>query len=272
MGLTHYQGAPCLLGHAGVRTVGNKACIECVRIQGKAHKAQHVDSERERKKAYKLANPDKVKAARARHAARHADALKAKHATYRREDPHGTIAKRREDRAWQAEIRQALKAIEREKTRIARAADSRKRAYLVQSAKRLARTPAQIEAERLRDRVAYAARRKADIEKARLADRRGRSKRRARIRGLDAHASADQVAALLIAQNGHCAYCGSTAWAMHCDHKTAISAGGKDTIDNMQWLCQPCNNRKWTYSDTAYRLANDIPTRTQWDAQLMWDM
>jgi 5-methylcytosine-specific restriction endonuclease McrA len=53
LSLPLYQGAPCKRGHKGVRYVGNKACVDCTREQGKA-RDRNSEAERVRKREGKL--------------------------------------------------------------------------------------------------------------------------------------------------------------------------------------------------------------------------
>lgn len=47
------------------------------------------------------------------------------------------------------------------------------------------------------------------------------------------------------AQDDCCAYCGSPlSGGGELDHKTPISRGGRHVVENLQWLCRPCNRRK----------------------------
>lgn len=41
----------------------------------------------------------------------------------------------------------------------------------------------------------------------------------------------------------HCRACGSTG-LLHVDHKTPLSRGGSNDLDNLHLLCGPCNLRK----------------------------
>lgn len=70
LGLSMYTGSPCKYGHPGIRYVGNKACRECVRIDGAARKSSNEDTERQRKAQWKRDNPDKVRSSKAAYRAR----------------------------------------------------------------------------------------------------------------------------------------------------------------------------------------------------------
>jgi hypothetical protein len=61
------------------------------------------------------------------------------------------------------------------------------------------------------------------------------------------HTTAD-IEFLLIEQDHRCAnpYCRAdlTAVKKEIDHRQPLARGGSDAIDNLQWLCAPCNRRK----------------------------
>lgn len=61
--------------------------------------------------------------------------------------------------------------------------------------------------------------------------------------------------ALLRAQGGRCAYCGSfhRPRYLEVDHKHPFSRGGSDQIDNLQLLCIACNLRKGIQDDGEFR-------------------
>ena len=73
-----------------------------------------------------------------------------------------------------------------------------------------------------------------------------KNNRRARILAVGGVLSSGLYANLFILQKGICVVCkcalkkGST----HLDHIKPISRGGSNTDDNIQLLCQPCNNSK----------------------------
>lgn len=48
----------------------------------------------------------------------------------------------------------------------------------------------------------------------------------------------------------HCAHCHQSDTQLWLDHITPAAEGGSDDIDNAQWLCTPCHNRK-TRSESA---------------------
>lgn len=71
--------------------------------------------------------------------------------------------------------------------------------------------------------------------------------RRAKLLNAGSH-TVQEVEALLEAQNFLCAnpYCGVDlrTIAKHLDHIVSLANDGSNTIDNLQWLCDPCNRRK----------------------------
>ena len=56
-------------------------------------------------------------------------------------------------------------------------------------------------------------------------------------------------------QKGKCMYCGVKLGLahFHIDHKTPRANEGKDTPDNLQLLCGPCNTRKGALTDGEFR-------------------
>lgn len=270
---TYIGKLPCAIhGPSPIRRTSNSQCLTCCKAYGAAYKAARADSERERKRAYKKAHPEKQRAHHHAYTKRHADKIAARAKAYRQADPHGTIAMRKAIqqaaratlKAEHARHMATLKALQAELHATPEVKRLIRLANTIRNAARLAAmTPAQIAEERAAACADYQRRKAADPERMAMAERRRRSKRRARLRALHEHATTDEILELLRSQGGHCAYCGKPA--EHCDHKQALSQGGTDTIENMQWLCAPCNMHKRTTDDTTYRIANGIPPLTEWE-------
>lgn len=103
--------------------------------------------------------------------------------------------------------------------------------------------------------------RKDNLERARLLERAwakahpevGRScanRRRARkIGSASLHTAAEWIV-LCWASGWRCAYCKCALdeTTVTRDHKTPLSRGGTDGIENIALACGPCNCRKWTYT------------------------
>jgi hypothetical protein len=76
--------------------------------------------------------------------------------------------------------------------------------------------------------------------------------RKARIRGARGTVSTKLVADLMAAQGNVCVCCNSkisenpvsNERKAHLDHIMPICLGGKHSIENLQWLCEPCNLEK----------------------------
>lgn len=70
--------------------------------------------------------------------------------------------------------------------------------------------------------------------------------RRARKRAAGSHTAQD-IIEIFAMQKGKCAYCRTKLGKKyHVDHIQALSRGGSNTRDNLQVLCQPCNQSKFT--------------------------
>lgn len=68
--------------------------------------------------------------------------------------------------------------------------------------------------------------------------------RRARLAGVGGKLSKGIVQKLLMLQKGKCAYCATVLHKHHLDHIIPLALGGKNTDDNVQLLCPPCNMSK----------------------------
>lgn len=106
--------------------------------------------------------------------------------------------------------------------------------------------------ERDRDRVRKW--KEANHVKTREHNRSGGKRRRARESGAIGSHTEAQVAELFGRQKGRCAYCRGklTKENKHLDHIRPLSRGGSDNVSNLQWLCQPCNQRKHAKDPLAW--------------------
>lgn len=80
--------------------------------------------------------------------------------------------------------------------------------------------------------------------KGRAVFQRSQAKRRAAKRGATVGVSIPTVLELLAAQGGVCANCGRQPAKVHLDHIMPLALGGQHVPENLQALCQPCNQRK----------------------------
>lgn len=66
-------------------------------------------------------------------------------------------------------------------------------------------------------------------------------------------------------QDARCMYCGVMLYKKyHIDHKTPISRGGTNDLENLQLLCPTCNLRKHTMTDEEFTVSRKRKAR-RWD-------
>ncbi len=93
--------------------------------------------------------------------------------------------------------------------------------------------------------------RAANPERARAYVRLAGHRRRAAAGG--EHIRVEDWERLLRRHKGRCAYCGEAAALIEADHRTPLSRGGRNTIDNILPACRSCNRRKRTKTEDEFR-------------------
>ncbi len=62
-----------------------------------------------------------------------------------------------------------------------------------------------------------------------------------------------EIGLLMCKQDAHCVYCGMLlSGDYHIDHKTPVSRGGSNDIENLQILCPTCNVKKGAKTHDEY--------------------
>ena len=81
--------------------------------------------------------------------------------------------------------------------------------------------------------------------------------RRAVLAGAEGTHTTAEVETLHRKQGGKCANCRvALKRKYHVDHIAPLHAGGRNDIQNIQILCQPCNNRKWAKDPIRFAQEN----------------
>lgn len=249
IGAKHYRGKACALHPSALRYVHNKACIECERIKGALRKLANADTERERKKAWKAANPDRVAAEKARYAARHRAKITARAKAREATDPRALERKRVSALAaqWRQYERQEERRIAREKARAESEAKHREVHAMRYAASMLLDMHGQpMTANGLRSRCK-------------------RGKHRAKALGCRVGLTATDIKRIGDAQGWRCAHCGHRS-SLTLDHIKPLALGGHHIGSNVQWLCWFHNKDKHAMAEDDYRRLRGIPERTPWDA------
>ncbi len=86
-----------------------------------------------------------------------------------------------------------------------------------------------------------------------------RCNRRARKRNAEGTCSADEATAIRASQKDRCAYCRVQLKGKgHLDHIIPLIRGGSNWPRNLQWLCQTCNNSKFTSDPIDFARRNGM--------------
>ena len=80
-----------------------------------------------------------------------------------------------------------------------------------------------------------------------------RAKRHTRRAASVGRLTSDEWLDLVAKYDGRCAYCGTMPDVLHADHRTPLSRGGTNTIDNILPACGPCNAHKYTKTEAEFR-------------------
>lgn len=98
-----------------------------------------------------------------------------------------------------------------------------------------------------------------DRDRMRARGRIQRGRRRKWITSSPAHYTLVEWQRLVEVWNNCCAYCGARPEQLHADHRTPVSRGGSNAIDNIHPACPSCNFRKHTMTEDEFRarLASD---------------
>jgi 5-methylcytosine-specific restriction endonuclease McrA len=64
--------------------------------------------------------------------------------------------------------------------------------------------------------------------------------------------------AVFIRDRFRCVYCGYqatwlTAWSISVAHRTPVTRGGSDVMENLQTMCTSCHRQKGERTDTEFR-------------------
>lgn len=75
------------------------------------------------------------------------------------------------------------------------------------------------------------------------------------------------IGRLYCRQDARCAYCGAALRdGYHIDHKTPVSRGGGNEVENLQLTCPRCNMRKSNLTHEEFLVSKRRPT-TRWDSE-----
>ena len=75
---------------------------------------------------------------------------------------------------------------------------------------------------------------------------------RARARAAEGHFTSVEWCALVARCDGKCAYCGEVG-PLEADHRTPLSRGGTNYIDNILPACRRCNGKKAQRTEAEFR-------------------
>jgi len=236
-GLTRYfTGTPCIRGHVALRRTVNHACVECdsekaaERYRSLPRDHPHVLKTRERARQWALANPERYKKRMKQWAETHSD----KKLAYAKNYLPIANAKRRARASQDPDYYRRQYAKRKSSPEFKAAAIKRTKEWRKKNPEEAKKLWAEW---RLRNPDAVRASRKA----------------RALMRRAGGKVSASTVRE--IRARRVCAACGDIHALMEIDHIKPVSRGGTNHPSNLQLLCKPCNQSKWTY-DYEEWLAN----------------
>jgi hypothetical protein len=216
----YYTGYGCVHGHVALRKTVNGVCVECEKDIMQRHRDKHREKFREKWRRtsakWRILNPEKTRQKNKKWEAANPDKVQEKKRRWRAANPE-------RDKAQAKRYREKHP----EKIRI------KLRRYRIENAERLAPDNRRRARQYQKDNPE--------------AVRKYVNTRRARQRNAEGSHTVKELEALIASQDFECIGCGADLWHPRnrtLDHIIALSRGGSQWIENIQYLCKPCNSRK----------------------------
>jgi 5-methylcytosine-specific restriction endonuclease McrA len=240
-GLKHYfTGMPCIKGHVAKRFATSAGCEECAAVHTAARRAKNPEIYRKRQRELYHSDPERFREYQQLYRDANVDKVREAARNWAKNNPEKKRAYRVANREQIREWRTAYRAANAAKIADKNLAWKQKNRDIINEKRRAhrAKHPDVMRTANARTK----AWKKANPDQVRVAEHAMRARRAA---ADGAHTAAD-ISRIRKAQKDKCSYCRTKLKGEgHLDHILALSRGGRNSPDNLQLLCKPCNLAKW---------------------------